>query len=74
MDNLFSEREIEKNKSRLLENVIDYLKYECVDFAGWFLYYQNSNIVTQSSSKTSNFQTLHWIEHHVSPTVKSTQI
>ena len=30
------EREIEANNSRLLENVIDYLKYEHVDFTGEF--------------------------------------
>ena len=28
------EREIESNNSRLLENVIDFLKYEHVDFSG----------------------------------------
>ena len=32
------EREIEANNSRLLENVIDYLKYEHVDFTGKFFH------------------------------------
>lgn len=31
------EREIESNNSRLLENVIDFLKYEHVDFSGKLL-------------------------------------